>query len=102
MDAEIPVTATRSTPVLRARGARASSRGWCCDFAPGVTRGNGLSGSSLATRGFITAHGRSIRASHAARWGVEQSTHSTACGRINHGSARQVPVSALARSSVEA
>ena len=34
----------RSTPVRRARWARASERGGCCDGEPGVTRGNGPGG----------------------------------------------------------
>src|SRR5207247_2083277 len=57
-EAERPVTATRSTPVRRARDVRALSPGWCFDCEPGLTRGTDIAGSSEAQRGFIAAHGR--------------------------------------------
>jgi hypothetical protein len=101
MDAEMPVTATRSTPVMHARCARASSRGWCFDVEPGLTRGYGASGSRRSTGGFITANGRAIGASQAARGCVYQSKYARACWSMHHGSARHVPVRALASASSE-
>jgi hypothetical protein len=96
MAAELPVTATSSTPVRCRREARASELGFVFDVEPAWVRGHGVGGASLSQRGVMAATWRSSWASHAALGGGSASPSANACGSMHTRASRHVPRSAWA------